>query len=101
MNNNSINSMMSGVTESTSARMTAPIAQIARFDAWNNLPGGFEMAYIPSDNDYLKWSLTNDYKPGKYDVPYVNGINGPLYGRNVIPVPPMNNTFQCTPYAKQ
>lgn len=74
---------------------SGPIPQIARFDSWADLRN-FEMAYIPSENDYLKWSLTDSYKPLPYDVPYINGINGPLYGRNVIPI--RNGSIQCNPF---
>jgi hypothetical protein len=54
------------------------------------------MAYLPSENDYLQWSLSNNYKPGPYAVPFINGINGPLYGRNTIPI--AKNGILCNPY---
>ena len=76
---------------------TGPIPSIAIFDAWNKIPTGFEMAYIPAKDDYLQWSLTNQYRPSKYDVPYINGINGPLYGRDLL----SNHQFgvmNCSPY---
>ena len=76
---------------------TGPIPSIAIFDAWNNVPTGFEMAYIPAKDDYLKWSLTNQYRPSKYDVPYINGINGPLYGRNTLSN--QHGLIGCSPYA--
>jgi len=75
---------------------TGPIPSIAIFDAWNNVPTGFEMAYIPSKDDYLQWSLTNQYRPKKYDVPYINGINGPLYGRKEVSN--QHGLIGCSPY---
>jgi len=77
--------------------LLAPNAQIARFDAWNDVKGGFEMAYLPSQDDYLKWTLTNAYKPTPTDPPFINGIQGPLYGRNTIPVQEPKSSF-CYPY---
>ncbi len=73
---------------------SAPIAQVARFDAWNSL-NNFDMAYLPANDDYLKWSLTDDYKRPIHGVPFINGIDGPLYGRNTIPI---QNLIQCNPF---
>lgn len=74
--------------EMTNLSESAPLAQIARFDDWQKVPGGFEMAYNPGPNDYLLWTLGPDFKPGPYDVPFSgrqgNGIDGRLYGNNTI-----------------
>lgn len=76
---------------------SSPLAQIARFHDWRN--ANFEMAYQPGDNDYLKWSLGPNYKPGPFSVPYSgpngNGVDGRLYGTNNIPI---KNTMKCYPY---
>lgn len=74
-----------------------PMSQIARFDDWRDVK--FEMAYEPAPNDYLKWTLGPDYKPGRYDVPFAgvngNSRDGRLYGTNSIPIV---NDIYCEPF---
>lgn len=72
---------------------SAPKAQIARFDDWHKVP--FELAYLPSKDDELAWSLGPNFRPSPWQVPFLNGTMGPLYGRNSIQI---ENTIQCTPY---
>jgi len=71
--------------------------QGARFNDWRHLD--FEMAYLPSPNDYLKWALGPNYQAGPHDVPYAgkdgNSIVGRMYGTNNIRIV---NDIPCTPF---
>lgn len=63
---------------------------IARFHA-----GNFELAYQHGPNDSLYRELQPGWCQPAPDAPYKNGIMGPLYGANVVPV---DRTLYCFPY---